>query len=196
MNMNNIRHLFISLVAFGCFAQLTFAGNEAVQVFKIDPVHSGVSFKIRHIINQMPGEFTTFAGEIHFNASEPEKSRVSATIDVTSVNTRDKDRDSHLLNEDFFNAVAHPSITFISTKWVKTGENKFSVSGDLAMAGVSRTVTLDVELLGMMEARGVYRSGWTATTTLDRTLWGLTYGKPAIGTEVQVELNIQGHLQK
>jgi polyisoprenoid-binding protein YceI len=168
--------------------------GESMKVFKIDPVHSGVGFKIRHIINQMPGEFTTFSGEIHYDEKNPENSRVVATIEVSSVNTRDKDRDAHLLNEDFFNAPQNPKIEFVSTEWKSKGSNRFDVTGNLTMVGVTKPVTLDVELLGMAEARGVFRSGWTASTTLDRTDWGITYGRPAVGAEVQVDLNIQGHL--
>ena len=162
-------------------------------VYKVDPVHSGINFKIRHFINKVPGTFTTFDGEIHHNPDNPAENVAKAIISVPSVDTRNNDRDAHLQNEDFFKANLHPEITFTSTEWISTGENAYDVKGTLAMAGVERPITLQVTYLGEMEANETIRSGWEGRATIDRTDWGINYGMPAVGREVEIELNIQAH---
>jgi polyisoprenoid-binding protein YceI len=169
--------------------------NAEVVIYKIDPVHSGVDFKIRHFINKVPGTFGEFEGEIHFDKAAPENSKAVGKISVASVDTRNSDRDAHLQNEDFFKTAEFPAIEFTSTQWKQVEENRYHVTGDLTMLGTSKPVTLDLTFLGEMEGRGVMRSGWVATTTIDRTDWGITYGRPAIGSEVEIELNIQAHRQ-
>ncbi|NDV62778.1 YceI family protein [Puniceicoccales bacterium CK1056] len=170
-----------------------FSLNAEKIVYKIDPVHSGISFKIRHFINKIPGNFDKFSGEIHFDKETPANSKAVATIDVASVDTRNEDRDAHLQNEDFFKATEFPQITFTSTEWVAIDEDSFEVTGLLSILGVEKPVTLNVEYLGEVEGRGTIRSGWEGTTTINRKDWGMGYGSPAVGTEVQIELNIQAH---
>lgn len=167
--------------------------SAEVLKYKIDPVHSGVEFKIRHFLNKMPGTFTAFSGEIHYDKDNPENCKAIATIEVKSVDTRNEKRDDHLRSEDYFNAAEHPTMEFTSTEWVPTGENTYLVKGVLEMLGKSLPVELEVTYLGEMEGRGTIRSGWEATTTLDRAMWGLTAGQPAVGLEVEVDLNIQAH---
>jgi polyisoprenoid-binding protein YceI len=172
-------------------------GSAALQaeplVYKVDPVHSGVDFKIRHFINKVPGTFTEFNGTIHYDKDNPENSKAEATIQVASVDTRNTDRDAHLQNEDFFKASLFPVITFESTSWAPKGENTYEVVGVLDIVGQKHPVVLDVEYLGEVEGRGTIRSGWVGKATIDRTNWGITYGTPAVGTEVDIELNIQAH---
>jgi len=171
-----------------------FASAEVVK-YKIDPVHSGIDFKIRHFINKVPGNFESFTGEIHFDKENPENSKAMATIQVASVDTRNDDRDGHLQNEDFFKAAEYPEITFESTEWTPTGENTYEVKGVLAMVGTSLPVVLDVEFLGEVEGRQKIRSGWEGSATIDRTQWGIDYGATvgSIGKEVEIDLNIQAH---
>ena len=119
-------------------------------------------------------------------------SKVSATINVPSVDTANGKRDSHLQEEEYFNSTKYPKITFKSTKWKATGKkNAFKVTGDLTMLGTTREVVLDIDLLGFGDGMdGAYLSGWEATTQLDRTDWGISGGKPAVGAEVDVRINI------
>lgn len=165
-------------------------------IYKIDTVHSGISFKIRHFINKVPGNFADFSGEIHYDKESPENSKAIATVQVTSVDTRNGDRDAHLQNEDFFNSAAYPAMSFASTKWEKVGENQYAVTGDLTILNVTKPVTFDVTFLGEIEGRGAIRSGWEGKATINRTDWGITYGTPAVGADVEIELNIQAHREK
>ncbi len=170
--------------------------SSEVAVYKVDPVHSGISFKIRHFINKVPGVFNDFSGEIHFDKTNPANSKATATIQVGSVDTRNNDRDAHLQNEDFFESNRFPTIKFTSTKWEKTGEDTFQVSGDLQILGRTNPVVLDVTYLGEVEGRGQLRSGWEAKGSLDRSDWGMGYGTPVVGKTVDIELNIQAHRQE
>lgn len=164
-------------------------------IYKIDTVHSGIDFRIRHFINRVPGTFGNFEGEIHFDKANPQNSKAVATIHVNTVDTRNADRDAHLRNPDFFNVAEHPVAEFVSTTWQPTGENTFDVTGNLTMMGITREVVLKVEFLGEVEGRGTMRSGWEARTRIDRTDWGITFGTPAIGRDVDIEINLQGHRQ-
>lgn len=164
-----------------------------VVVYKVDPVHSGISFKVRHFLNKVPGTFSDFEGEIHFDAENPANSKALGVVRVPSVDTRNSDRDGHLQNEDFFNAPQNPLIEFESTKWEPVGENRFKVHGNLRMAGMEKPIALDLTYLGEMEGRGKIRSGWEGSAVIDRRDWGMSYGAPAVGTEVEIELNVQAH---
>ena len=178
-----------------CFALVisTLAVSAETVVYKLDPVHSGINFKIRHFINKVPGNFNGFTGEIHFNKADPSQSKAVAMIETGSVNTRNADRDAHLQNEDFFNSPKFPAIEYKSTEWIPTGENTYTVKGILTMVGIEKPVELEVTFLGEMEGRGVMRSGWEGTGEISRSDWGMSYGTPAVGDTVEIELNIQAH---
>lgn len=183
--------IILSLLTTGFLSLSTLVAEPLV--YKVDPVHSGVNFKIRHFINKVPGTFSEFTGTIHYDKENPENSKAEATIQIASVDTRNTDRDAHLQNEDFFQASRFPVIKFASTSWKPVGEDTFEVVGVLDFAGEQHPVVLNVEYLGEVEGRGMIRSGWEGTATIDRTNWGLTYGTPAVGKEVEIELNIQAH---
>lgn len=184
----------LSLLALVSSIALPATLPAAPQTFNIDAVHSGVSFKIRHFFNRVPGTFGQFSGTIVYDAENPSASSTQATIAVASVDTRNDGRDEHLQNDDFFKANQFPSITFQSTSFEAVGENRFRIIGDLTMVGVTKSVVLDAELLGVGPGRNQrLTSGWTARTTIDRTDWGLSYGQGIVGNEVEIELEIQGH---
>lgn len=174
-----------TLTATSAFAQ--------VETYDIDTAHSGVSFKIRHFFGKVPGSFGKFSGTLIIDRENMENSSTEAAITVASVDTNNDDRDDHLEQDDYFNAAKFPTITFKSTKWEKTGDTTFKIHGDLTMMGKTKPVVLDANLLGFGEGRrGQYLTGWEATTTIDRTAWGFTAGQPAVGAEVEIELNIEG----
>jgi len=164
-------------------------------VYEVDPVHSGVTFKVRHLLNKIPGTFAKFDGEIHFDKEHPENSKAIGTVQVNSVDTRNEKRDKHLQGEDFFKSDNNPVIEFSSTQWKPIGENKFIVSGILKMIGMEHPIELELTYLGEMESRGAMKSGWEGKVTLDRTDWGMTYGTAMVGTEIEIELNIQARRQ-
>jgi len=188
------------LITTACILMVApFFTHAAEEVYKIDSVHSGISFKIRHHFTKVPGNFKEFTGFIRYHPEDLSRSTAEATIQITSVNTNNTKRDNHLLEDDFFNAAEYPEMTFKSTGWEKIGDNRFAITGDLTIMGTTKKVTLDTELLGKGPGQGHYEgmtiSGWTASTTIDRRDFGITYGGPIVGNEVDIQLDIQGHMQ-
>lgn len=175
------------------------AGNPAlaqVETYKIDPVHSSVSFKIRHFFSKVTGTFNTFEGTIQVDRADMEKSSVSAGIDVASIDTNNQKRDDHLRSADFFDAGKFPRMTFTSRKWVKKGENEFEVTGDLSFHGVTREVVLKVKSLGFGEGmRDAYLSGWEASTSIQKSDFGITYGGATLGDEVDIHIQVEAQRQ-
>jgi polyisoprenoid-binding protein YceI len=164
-----------------------------VETYEIDPVHSSIKFSIRHFVAKTTGNFGQFEGTLEVNRSDLTKSSAQATIQIPSVDTDNEKRDAHLQEDDYFGAAANPVMTFTSTDWAATdSEDHFKVTGDLSFNGVTKPVTLEVELLGFGEGmRGAYLSGWEAKTTIDRTEWGVDGGQPAVGNEVDITINIE-----
>jgi polyisoprenoid-binding protein YceI len=179
---------------------LVCAASAAVETYAIDPVHSSVAFKVRHFLTKVPGSFTTFSGTITVDRDNLENSSVVAKIDVGSVTTGTEKRDTHLKSPDFFDLAKYDSITFSSTAWKKTGDNMFDVTGDLTIHGVTKSVVLKVDLLGFGPGMmGAQLSGWDATTTIDRSDFGVNgpamLGK-ALGSEVAISISIEADLKK
>jgi polyisoprenoid-binding protein YceI len=167
--------------------------HGGVETYKIDTAHSSVKFSIRHFVAKTTGNFAEFTGTLKIDRDDLTNSSAEATITIPSVDTDSEKRDAHLQEDDYFDSTSYPAMTFTSTSWEATEqENQFKVAGDLTIRGITNKVVLDVELLGFGEGmRGAYLSGWEATTTLDRTEWGVDGGQPAVGTEVDVTINIE-----
>jgi len=171
------------------------SAHAEVETYTIDKSHSSVKFSVRHFVAKTTGNFSEFEGTLKIDREDLTQSSVEASIQIPSVDTDNQKRDAHLQEDDYFNAAKYPVMTFKSTQWKATDDkDEFKVTGDLSFNGITKPVTLDVEVLGFAEGmRGIYLSGWEATTTLDRTEWGLTAGQPAVGNEVEVTINIEAH---
>jgi polyisoprenoid-binding protein YceI len=172
--------------------------SAAPATWKIDPSHSQVGFSVRHlVISNVRGEFTRYDGTVVLDDADPARSKVEATVDVASVDTRVADRDAHLRSPDFFDAAKHPSMTFRSTKVEPAGKDRLKVTGDLTLRGVTKPVVLDVAVAP--EVKGLYgetRRGFSATTKVDRRDYGLAWNKlveagPAVGNEVSIALELE-----
>lgn len=186
-----MRLLFL-IASLSCVAAL----SAAPTTWKADPAHSSVGFAVRHFFSKVPGTFANLDATIVYDAEDPSASSANATIGVASVNTDNEKRDSHLQSGDFFLVESFPTMTFQSTAWKKTGENTFDITGDLTIRDVTKPVTLNATLLGTGPGmRGSTLSGWEATTTIDRTEWGITYGGGVVGNEVDITINIEAQLQ-
>jgi len=173
-----------------------------VGVWNIDPVHSEVSFSVRHMmVSKVRGRFGTFEGQI-VTAADPLQSSVTATIDLSSIDTNDANRDGHLRSADFFDVETHPKMTFKSTS-VAAGGDGFVVRGDLTLHGVTKEVTLNVEANGFgPDAFGGVRAGFTATTEISRKDFGVEFNMVlpdgvgvVIGDKVQITIEAEAVLQ-
>ncbi len=170
----------------------------------IDPVHSEVSFVVRHMMgSKVRGRFDRFEGTIT-TAADPLESAVAASVDLSSVNTGHPDRDNHIRSTDFFDVASHPAMTFQSAGLRPEGDH-FLLDGDLTIRGITRPVTLRLEVNGFgPDAYGGTRAGFTATGEINRQDWGVSYNGPIPGAangvilsdKVTISLEIEGVLDK
>jgi polyisoprenoid-binding protein YceI len=146
----------------------------------LDPGHSAVGFSVRHLmITNVRGEFERFRGEVSYDASRPEATRIEATIDVGSLNTREARRDADLRSALFFDVENHPEMTFVSRSARAAGDGDLEVTGDLTIRGTMREVTLSVRDISAAPAdmRGNPRMGATASARIKRSDFGMTWNK-------------------
>jgi polyisoprenoid-binding protein YceI len=170
----------------------------------IDPVHSEVSFTVRHMmVSKVRGRFDKFEGTIT-TAPDPLQSSVTATVDLGSVNTGNDTRDNHIRSEDFFHTEKHPTMTFRSTGLRPDGEN-FLLDGDLTLRGVTRPVTFRLEVNGFgPDPYGGTRAGYSATAEVNRNEWNVSYNGPIPGAgtgmilsdKATINLEIEGVLSQ
>lgn len=163
----------------------------------LDASHSSVEFVARHLVAKTRGRFTTFDATVVVGDTA-ETSSVEATIDVASVTTGEPQRDGHLRSADFFDAETHPAMTFRSTAVRHLRGERYEADGELSVRGVTRPVTLDVELHGVTtDPWGGERAGFSATTEVDREAFGLTWnqvletGGLLVGKKVRIEIEAE-----
>jgi polyisoprenoid-binding protein YceI len=183
------------------------AASAAPLTFDIDQPHSQVGFSIRHFFSKVPGQFKDFSGTIVMDQKAPEASSVKVTIQAASISTDNEARDKHLRSPDFFSADSLPTLTFKSTKVAPAGRGRYKVTGDLTMHGVTKSLVLDVEFLGMGEV-GVggqnwgTKAGFDATATLNRKDFGINWNKTLdqgglmLGEYVAISLHIEANLRQ
>ena len=171
---------------------------SALRTYQIDPAHSEVTFQVRHLLTKVRGRFSTFAGAVAFDADAPEHSSVEVTIDTSSIDTNQPDRDAHLRSGDFFLVAEFPTLTFRSTGIVSRGTGAYDVTGVLTIRGVSREVVLPVTLLGTAtDPWGQQRLAFESELTLNRKDYGLSWnaaletGGFLVGDEVKISLSVQ-----
>ncbi len=175
---------------------------SAAEVYEFDPSHSTIGFKIRHLFSDTSGRFNEFSGNVQVDPEKPENSVVDVKIQTASIDTANKKRDEHLRGADFFDVAKKPTITFKSNKVVLTGEKTAVVTGDLTMNGVTKEVALKVAFLGKgIGMKGEPVTGWSASTELNRTEYGLSYnsvieGSKVLGDTVKVEIQVEAHGKK
>ena len=166
----------------------------------IDPSHSEVGFTVRHLmVSKVRGLFETFEGSITI-AEDPLQSSVRAEVDLSSINTRDAQRDGHLKSGDFFDVESHPKMTFTSTSVAASGSG-YTVTGDLTIKDVTKPVTLDLEFNGVgSDPWGGTRAGYTATGELSRKDFGIDFQIPmdgggvVIGDKISIVLEVEAVL--
>jgi polyisoprenoid-binding protein YceI len=171
----------------------------AIGTWQLDPAHSGVYFKVRHLgLTNVRGEFTKFDASLNVGEDLAGTS-FGATIDITSVDTNQADRDAHLKSTDFFSADEHPTMTFESTAIRDVGDGEFEADGNLTINGVTKPVTLAIEFGGteVLAADGKERAGFVATAQITRDDFGIDFNMPlgmdkfAIGKKVDIEIDAE-----
>jgi polyisoprenoid-binding protein YceI len=180
------------------FASSLAAAPALADTFVIDRVHSEASFQVRHLVTKVRGRFTDFSGTVVGDPAKPTAATVEFTVKAASIDTDQERRDTHLRSADFFDAEKYPDINFKSTRIVQTGKDRYDVTGNLSMRGVTREVTLAVTYLGAMGDK----IGFEATTTLNRKDFGIVWNKAldtggfVLGDDVIVTINIEAARKK
>ena len=161
----------------------TAAPKIATGTWVIDPVHSSVEFAVKHMmVATAKGRFTGVSGTIVLDEANPAASSVEATIDLSTVDTGNAQRDGHLKNDDFFNADQNPTATFRSTRVEPNDDTSATVHGEMTIRGVTKPVALAVEFEGQgTDAYGKQRTGFTAEFAINRLDYGVKWN-PALET--------------
>lgn len=172
-------------------------------VYRIDPDHSSVVFRVRHLVGHVTGQFNRFEGSFVYEKADPGVWKASATIDAASIDTRTKQRDDHLRSGDFFDVKNHPTLSFVSTKVTGVKGGRAKLLGKLTILEETRPVVFDLEIGGMAKGSdGLEHAAFTAKTRIDRKDFGLTWndtietGGVLVGDNVDITLEIEGILQK
>ena len=170
--------------------------------YKIDADHSTVGFKIRHLFSNVQGAFDQYEGSFVYVPGQPEQWSATATIQTASINTKVAERDKHLRSKDFFDAATYPTLAFKSTQVTDATATGAKLHGALSLHGVEKPVVLDVTIHGEgKDPWGNIRSGFTATTSINRKDFGIIWNKALetgqllVGEEVEIILEIEGVAQ-
>ena len=192
------------LAAVVATAALASFASAAPSNWSVDAAHSEVGFEVKHIFSLVRGVFREAQGTIVFDDANPANIKVDASVQTASVNTGNDKRDGHLKGTDFFDAEKNPTISFKSTKVTAAGKNKYKVTGDFTMHGVTKSVTFDAEFLGA-GAVGVggqswgSKAGFIASATINRKDFGIVWNKTLdngglmLGDDVKINLNIEAN---
>ncbi|MFN8390944.1 MAG: YceI family protein [Bdellovibrionota bacterium] len=188
--------LLMSVLAAGLFAVQT----ASAATYEIDPSHTSAQFSVRHMmLSNVKGEFTKVKGTVSYDPANVAASSVEATIDTSSVNTREPKRDDHLKSPEFFDAQKFPSMTFKSTKVEKGPDGKLAVTGNLTIHGITKEVVLDVDgpTDEVKDPWGNFRRGASATVKLNRQDFGLKWNKlletggVVVGDDVAITIDVE-----
>lgn len=189
-----MRKLFLSMVTAG----LVFGGGSVaradVENYKFDTVHTQILFFVDHLgFSISEGEFLDFDGGFTFDTENPVNSSIDVTIDTNSIDMDDEKWDEHMKSADFFNVTEFPNMTFKSTAVEVTGEKTANITGDLTLLGVTKPVTLTVEhrKSGKSPFGNEYKAGFRAKGSLKRSDFGMNYGLPNVGDEVQIQIEVE-----
>lgn len=174
-------------------ATVTLAGSASANDYAVDPVHSTVWFKVKHLgINFVYGRFNEYEGTLSFAPENPEApSNTQVTVKTASVDTGNETRDQHLRGEDYFDVANHPTMSFKSGGWEKKGDD-YLLKGDFTLMGETKTISVPVQYLGSTKGmQGEDRVGFETTFTIKRSDYGMTTSLGPVGDEIEVTLAIE-----
>ncbi|WP_144793396.1 YceI family protein [Kocuria palustris] len=156
------------------------AQPQLAGTWTIDPAHSRIGFSSRHaMVTKVRGAFNDVEGTAVLDPEDMARSRVRVVLRVESVDTRNPQRDEHLRSADFFDAASHPTIEFASSAVDEIDENQFIVTGDLSIRGITRSISVPLEMTGMdADHLGLLRFGLEGSRRIDRKDWGVSWNTP------------------
>jgi polyisoprenoid-binding protein YceI len=192
------------LLAAASAALATITSPAFAATWAIDPAHTSVQFSVRHMmVSNVRGEFGKVSGTVQGDQTAPATAIIDASIDATSINTREPKRDEHLKSPDFLDVAKYPTITFKSKRIEPAGPGSFKVTGDLTLHGVTKEVVLDVSDVTppIKDPMGKTRAGAHATTKINRKDFGVNWSKAMdsggvmVGDDVTITIEVEATQQ-
>ncbi len=175
-----------------------------MEKWKIDPAHSQIKFKVKHlVVSTVTGQFRKFYAEAETENDKFENAKIRFEADIESIDTREPQRDGHLKSADFFDAENHPRMTFVSKSFKRISDHKYGLIGDLTIRGTTKEIKLDVTYNGTV--KGLYDSvvaGFEITGELNRQDFGLKWnalteaGGVVVSDKVKLEIELEMHKVK
>jgi polyisoprenoid-binding protein YceI len=173
--------------------------TETATKWVIDPMHSEVQFKVKHlVISTVSGFFKSFNGELLTDNDDFENAEIDFTLDIDSIDTNQTQRDEHLKSAEFFDAAQYPQISFKSTSFTKTDDEEYELKGNLTIKDQTKPVTLAVEFGGSAtDFYGNTKAGFEISGKVNRKEFGLTWdgvteaGSIVVGEDIKLLINIQ-----
>ena len=169
--------------------------TQATEAYKVDPVHTTAIFRIKHLgVTYFYGRFNETTGSFTLNTENPCEMSFDVQIKTQSVDTNAANRNNHLKSPDFFNAKQFPTISFKSKSVQSSGENMYTVAGDLTLHGVTKPITVQMEFVGQGDKgqRFGYRAGFDVNFTSKRSDFGMNYMQGKLGDEVTLMVGLEG----
>ena len=170
-----------------------FSSAALADDLKADPVHSFVVFDVHHLgAGYVYGTFAGPTGTIGYDSTDLTKTSFDLSVDTASIETRNENRDKDLKGPDYFDVKQFPTMTFKSTSVTKTGDQTMAVTGDLTVRGVTKSITVPIEITGTGTMMGHTRTGFRADFKIDRRDYGMViHPEPMIGNEVHIIVAIE-----
>ena len=181
------------LALIGCLT-LTLSAAAQTETWQLDPPHSAAQFSVRHMgISTIRGTFTKLSGTVQYDPSDPAKSSIDVTIDPASVDSRVEMRDNDLRSDHYLDVQKYPTLTFKSKRVESAGTGKLKATGDLTIHGVTKEVVLNIDgpSQPMKDPRGKMHMGASATTTINRTEFGITGSQGMVGSDITITIDVE-----
>lgn len=195
--MNTIKKLF-STALFCGLALLTNPASAEMEVYTFEKPHTQIGFYVSHLgFSHSHGRFLDFDGSLELDRDNPSNSKVSVTIDTNSIEMNHEKWNESMRSKKFFDVENYPEMSFESSQVIPQGEDKAIVNGKLTMLGQTQPVILNVTYnkSGNNPFSGVYTAGFSAKASIKRSDWGMDYGLPGVGDDVQIHLEVEAQCQ-
>ncbi len=190
-----MRKFLLSLMALTLTAGFSSTAQAQIEKYSFDKAHTQILFFVNHLgFSTSHGEFLDFDGHFVFDRGEPAKSSAKVIIQTAGIDMNDEKWDAHMKNEDFFNVEKFPTMTFKSTGIEVTGENTANITGDLTILETTKPVVLAVthNKSDKHAFSGKFVAGFSATANIKRSEFGMKYGLPMIGDDVEIRIQVEG----